>query len=158
MIKKSGKYNRDKSRRQPKQQTASKRTANRKMSASVAPTMAILAKEAMMNIPEHLNTKKEIEEYFKIAIKEIVMKKKEEEKAAKPKVAKPKKDKVIDSNEDEPKAIPVKVAKPPTKRKIFYDEMHIKIKDLFPGLNPQKTKKKIDELWKIHMDELYGSR
>ena len=126
--------------------------------ASVAPTMAILTKDAMMNIPEHLNTKKEIEEYFKIAIKEIVVKKKEEEKAAKPdKVKKPKKDKVIDSNEDEPKkAIPEKAAKPPTKRKIFYDEMHIKIKDLFPGLNPQKTKKKIDELWKIHMDELYA--
>ena len=160
--------------------------------ATVAPTMAVLAKEAMINMPDLLNTKKEIEEYFKIAMKEIVMKKKEEEKAMKPKKpskaaakklakdedvdsneeepkAKPKKpskaaakklakDEDVDSNEEEPKAKPVKAAKPPTKRKIFYDEMRIKIQDNFPDLNPQKTKKKIDDLWKIHMDDLYGSR
>ena len=132
--------------------------------ATVAPTMAVLAKEAMMNMPDLLNTKKEIEEYFKIAMKEIVMKKKEEEKAMKPKkpskaaAKKLAKDEDVDSNEEEPKAKPVKAAKPPTKRKIFYDEMRIKIQDNFPDLNPQKTKKKIDDLWKIHMDDLYGSR
>jgi hypothetical protein len=75
--------------------------------------MAILIKEAMINMSDLLNTKKEIDEYFKIAIKEIAIKKKEEEKAAKPeKVKKPKKDKAIDSNDDEPKAKPEKVKKP----------------------------------------------
>ena len=57
----------------------------RKMSASVAPTMAVLIHEAMTGIPDTFNTKKEIEEYFKNAMKEIVMKKKEEGKAKKAK-------------------------------------------------------------------------
>jgi hypothetical protein len=49
-----------------------------------------------------------------------------------------------------------KVDKPPSKRKIFNDEMRIKIQDQFPGLSPEKMKQKLAELWKIHMDELFA--
>jgi hypothetical protein len=50
----------------------------------------------------------------------------------------------------------VKPTKPPSKRKIFNDEMRIKIQDQFPGLSPEKMKQKLAELWKIHMDELFA--
>jgi hypothetical protein len=52
---------------------------------SLAPTIAVLIHEAMARIPDTFNTKKEIEEYFNNAMKEIVMKKKEEGKAKKAK-------------------------------------------------------------------------
>ena len=89
----------------------------------IAPTMAVLIKEAMANMPDSLNTKKEIEEYFKIAMKEIVMKKKEEEKANKPEkpkkrvAKKPKKeDEDTDINgEEKPEKPKKRVTKKPKK-------------------------------------------
>ena len=139
---------------------------------SVAPTMAVLIQEAMAGMPDTFNTKKEIEEYFKNALKEIVMKKKEEEKANKPEkpkrvAKKPKKeDEDTDSNEEEKPVKAKKTAKPkkekeldedgneikkpPTEYIIFKKEMGIKIKENFPDLNYQKTQKKINDLWKIH--------
>ena len=41
-----------------------------------------------------------------------------------------------------------------TERKIFEDEMRIKIKEMFPDLNPQQTTKKIAELWKVNLARL----
>ena len=150
--------------------------------ASVAPTMAVLMKEAIANMPDTFNTKKDIEEYFKIAMKEILMKRKEEEKANKPEkpkrvaTKKPKKEEEDtdsngeekDSNGEEKEEKPKKkvakkpkkekeldedgneIKKPPTEYIIFKKEMSIKIKDMFPDLNYQKTQKKINDLWKIH--------
>uniref|UniRef100_A0A6C0L842 HMG box domain-containing protein n=1 Tax=viral metagenome TaxID=1070528 RepID=A0A6C0L842_9ZZZZ len=120
---------------------------------TVVPTIAVLLKEAMGNMPDSLNTKKEIEDYLKIMIKEIITKKKEEEKAAKPR-EKRTKPIVAKSVEN----IPDKVTKPPSKRKIFYDEMRIKIKDKHPDLTPKQTEQKLAELWKIHLDELFAWR
>jgi len=105
-----------------------------------------LIKEHMEKLPKTLNTKKNIDEYFKIGIKEIIMKKKEEEKTTKSLIKKP-------INDVEPI---VKPTKPLSKRKIFNDEMRIKIQDQFPGLSPEKMKQKLAELWKIHMDELFA--
>jgi len=116
------------------------------MSASATSTMAVLAKEAMNNMPDTLNTKEELEEYFKTAMKEIITKKKKEENAAKPKVAKP----IVEKVE--------KVVKPPSKRKIFYDEMRVKIQEEFPGLNSKQTEQKLADLWKIHVEELFAWR
>ena len=120
---------------------------------TVVPTIAVLLKEAMGNMPDSLNTKKEIEDYLKIMIKEVITKKKEEEKATKPRekrtkhiVAKP-----VEN-------IPEKVVKPPSKRKIFYDEMRTKIHAQFPELNPKQTEQKLAELWKIHVEELFAWR
>jgi hypothetical protein len=103
-------------------------------------------KEHMEKMPKTLNTKKEIDEYFKFGIKEIIMKEKEKEKATKSSIKKPIND--VESI--------VKPTKPPSKRKIFNDEMRIKIQDQFPGLSPEKMKQKLAELWKIHMDELFA--
>jgi hypothetical protein len=138
---------------------------------SVAPTMAVLIQEAMAGMPDTFNTKKEIEEYFKNAMKEIVMKKKEEDKANKPekpkKAAKKPKKEDTDSNDEKADEKPKKadkkpkkekeldedgneIKKPPTEYMIFKKEMAIKIKDQFPDLNYQKAQKKINDLWKIH--------
>ena len=186
--------------------------------------MAILIKEVMANMPDTLDTKKEIDEYFKNAMKDIVNAKKEQEAEAKKKkeqeakakkekkakkevktsedeadeadeadVAKPKKQrkkKEVKSSEDEedeekqlkpsprrfivqPKKKKAKkeadeadeakpkevdedgneIKKPPTEYIIFKKEMGIKIKEMFPDLNYQKTVKKINDLWKIHKAE-----
>jgi outer membrane biosynthesis protein TonB len=39
-------------------------------------------------------------------------------------------------------------------RKIFNDEMRIRIKEMFPDLNSKRTKIRIDELWKIQQDRM----
>ena len=209
--------------------------------AYIAP-MAVLFKEYIEKMPDTLNTKKEIDEYIKIGMKEIMeMKKakkdaepkkrptkkakkeeaeageadaekeaekakkaaekakkaeekaaekakKAEEKAAekakkaeenaaeKAKKAEEKASEAEDSDDNEPKKRPEKKAKaakaakateideegnvvakakkPPTERKIFYDEMRIKVKEMFPDLNPQQTTKKIAELWKVKLARL----
>ena len=118
---------------------------------STSPTMAVLAKEAMTNMPDTLNTKEELEEYFKTMIKKIITKKKEEEKAAKPKVVKPKVAKPVVEKVE-------KLMKPPSKRKIFYDEMRLKIQEEFPELKPKQTEQKLADLWKIHVEELFAWR
>ena len=188
-------------------------------------TMAILIKEVMANMPDTLDTKKEIDEYFKNAMKDIVKEKKEQEakaKKAKKEVksedeadeaveAKPKKqrkkkeadeadeakqeDEANEEGEEakqEDEAKPEKpsprrfilqpkkkkakkeadeadeadvakpkevdedgneIKKPPTEYIIFKKEMGIKIKEMFPDLNYQKTVKRINDLWKIHKAE-----
>ena len=80
------------------------------------PTMAELMKEAFENMPDTLDTKKEIEEYFKNAMKDIVKAKKE----AEPKKRKTKKDKDADETDeaDEEKS---KQPKQPKKRKTKKD-------------------------------------
>jgi hypothetical protein len=71
---------------------------------------------------------------------------------------KEKKEKVekSDSDTDDVKPDVEKPKKPPTERKIFFDEMRIKIKELFPDLNSQQTTKKITDLWKTKQDRERG--
>ena len=120
---------------------------------STAPTMAVLAKEAMKSMSDTLNTKEELEEFIKSMMKKIITKKKEEEKAAKPKVAKPKVAKL-----EVAKPVVEKLVMPPSKRKIFYDEMRVKIQEEFPGLNSKQTEQKLADLWRIHVEELFAWR
>ena len=159
--------------------------------------MAIIIKEVMANMPDTLDTKKEIDEYFKNAMKDIVKAKKEQEaeakKEKKEQEAKAKKEKKEVKSEDEadeaveakpekpsprrfilqPKKKKAKkeadeadeakpkevdedgneIKKPPTEYIIFKKEMGIKIKEMFPDLNYQKTVKRINDLWKIHKAE-----
>ena len=190
--------------------------------------MAVIFKAYMNMLDDTFDTKKEIEDYIKNGLKEIVEAKKAEgkaKKAAKPKPEpkkkaakaaksddedkeeKAKKDAIKaeekakkaeekaaekakkealkaeekakktddeeDSDDSEPKKpvkkakkeakaaeideegnVVVKPKKPPTERKIFYDEMRIKVKDMFPDLNSQQTTKKIAELWKVKLARL----
>jgi hypothetical protein len=128
-------------------------SASASSTVSVVPTIAVLMKEAMVNMPDSLNSKKDIEDYLKTMIKEIIAKKKEEERATKPRE---KRTKPIVAKPVEIK--PDKVVKPPSKRKIFYDEMRIKIKEQQPELTPKQTEQKLAELWKVHVDELFAWR
>ena len=78
------------------------------------PTMAELMKEAFENMPDTLDTKKEIEEYFKNAMKDIVKAKKEAE-PKKPKTKKTKDADAADTDEEEK-------PKQPKKRKTKKDK------------------------------------
>ena len=51
--------------------------------ATAATAFSLLIKQAIANMPDSLNTKKEIDEYYKVAMKEINDKMKEEKKALK---------------------------------------------------------------------------
>jgi len=76
------------------------------------PTMAELMKEAFANMPDTLDTKKEIEEYFKNAMKDIVKAKKDTEPKPEPKKRKSKKDADTDETDED-----VEKPKQPKKRK-----------------------------------------
>ena len=81
------------------------------------PTMAELMKEAFENMPDTLDTKKEIEEYFKNAMKDIVKAKKEAEPKPEPKKPKTKKTKDADETDETDAAV-----KKPKKRKTKKDK------------------------------------
>jgi hypothetical protein len=147
-------------------------------------TIAELFKEYMAKMPDTFDTKKEIDLYFKDGLNSIVMerkaavmadktakaaekfieKAKKEENAAKEaqeKAKKPKKE--IDeakaaekaAEKDAEKAKKANAASAANaERKIFNDEMRIRIKEMFPDLNSKRTKIKIDELWKIRQDRM----
>ena len=142
------------------------------------PTMAELMKEAFENMPDTLDTKKEIEEYFKNAMKDIVKAKKEaepkkpekrktkkdkdadetddtdEEKPKQPKKRKTKKDKDADTDEtdaeEKPKQ-PKQPKRPLTKYQEFFKENYHKIDKAIPN---KERCSKVAELWKIHKAEL----
>ena len=81
------------------------------------PTMAELMKEAFENMPDTLDTKKEIEEYFKNTMKDIVKAKKEAEPKPEPKKPKTKKTKDADETDETDAAV-----KKPKKRKTKKDK------------------------------------
>ena len=139
------------------------------------PTMAELMKEAFENMADTLDTKKEIEEYFKNAMKDIVKAKKEaepkkpktkkdkdadtdetdaavEEKPKQPKKRKTKKDKDADTDEtDEEQPKPKQPNRPLTKYQEFFKENYHKIDKAIPN---KERCSKVAELWKIHKAEL----
>ena len=150
----------------------------------VAPTIAELIKGVMANMPDTLDTKKEIDEYFKNAMKEIMKAKKEAEPKAEPKKRKTKKDKEADETDadeaadadvkkpkkrktkkdkeadetadaDEKQQKPPKPPKPPKRPLTKYQEF---FKENYPTIDkeiPNKEKcAKIAELWKIHKADL----
>ena len=107
------------------------------------PTMAELMKEAFENMPDTLDTKKGIEEYFKNAMKDIVKAKKEAEPKPEPKQPKTKKDKDADDTDDtdetdETDATVKKPKKRKTKKDKETDETDAAVK------KPKKRKTKKD--------------
>jgi len=133
--------------------------------SAVVPVMSfnILVKEAMANMPDTFNTKKEIDEYYKKAMKEVNDKLKEEKKANKvgkaPRKAlgvKPepkkrvKKEKELDENGNEI----VKVKKPLNNYQKFIQEQRPKVKEEYPELSGEEIFTKIAELWKIHKENM----
>jgi hypothetical protein len=147
------------------------------------PTMAELMKEAFANMPDTLDTKKEIEEYFKNAMKDIVKAKKDAEPKPEPKKRKTKKTKDTDTDDKDEAVEDVEKPKQPKKRKtkktkdsdtdekdeaVEADEVEKPkrpltkyqefFKENYPKIDkaiPNKERcSKIAELWKIHKAEL----
>ena len=126
---------------------------------STEETYAYLMKQAMENMPDSLNTKKEVEEYFKNAMKIINEKKKEEDKAnkaaakvaKKPAVkrgAKKEKEKEVDDEGNE-----IEVVKKPVSDYMKFTEGHRpKVKAVILGLSPQNLFKEVAKLWKIYKE------
>ena len=118
-----------------------------------------LIKDAMAKMPDILNTKKDIDEYYKNVMKEINEKLKEEKKANKDvkkndKKAEPKKrvKKVKDVDEDGNEI--VKVKKPLNNYQKFIQEQRPKVKEDYPELSSEEIFKKIAELWKKHKEDI----
>ena len=126
---------------------------------STEETYAYLMKQAMEDMPDTLNTKKEVEEYFKNAMKIINEKKKEEDKAnkaaakvaKKPAVkrgAKKEKEKEVDDEGNE-----IEVVKKPVSNYMKFTEGHRpKVKAVISGLSPQNLFKEVAKLWKIYKE------
>ena len=121
---------------------------------------SLLIKEAMANMPDILNTKKEIDEYYKKAMKEINDKLKEEKKAGKaeekaanktePK-KRVKKAKPVEVDDDGNEI--VKVKKPLNKYQMFIQQQRPKVKEDYPELSGEEIFTKIAELWKQHKED-----
>ena len=139
------------------------RISKHKMSSNSALTMAVLMKEAIADMPDTLDTKKEVEEYFKAAMKVINEKKKEEEKVKKAaakaaeKAAKPatkkrgeKKEKEVDEEGNEI----VKEKKPLSRYMKFMEEHRPKVAANVSGLTPQELFTEVAKLWKTYKDFL----
>jgi hypothetical protein len=121
-----------------------------------------LIKEVMAKMPDTLNTKKEIDEYYKKAMKEINDKLKEEKKANTGKAprkalgVKPapkkrvKKAKEVDEDGNEI----VKVKKPLNNYQKFIQDQRPKVKEDYPELSGEEIFTKIAELWKKHKEDI----
>lgn len=135
------------------------------MSSNSALTMAVLMKEAIADMPDTLDTKKEVEEYFKAAMKVINEKKKEEEKvkkaaakaaekAAKPATKKRGEKKEKEKEVDEEGNEIVKEKKPLSRYMKFMEEHRPKVAANVSGLTPQELFTEVAKLWKTYKDFL----
>lgn len=112
------------------------------MAAGTAATFAVALKERMMDMPDELNTKKEIDEYFKNIMKELKdeMKKEKIENAEKKKNDKKKKDNLDEDGNEKPK-------KPLNKYQQFIKDNQDRIKEEFPELSNTERFTKLAEEW-----------
>ena len=113
------------------------------MTAVAAPTIAITFKERIMNMPDDLNTKKDVDEYFKQLMKDIKeeMKKEKIENAEKKKNDKKKKRDNLDEDGNE------KPKKPLNKYQQFIRDNQERIKEEFPELSNTERFTKLAEEW-----------
>ena len=113
------------------------------MTAVAAPTIAITFKERIMNMPDDLNTKKDVDEYFKQLMKDIKeeMKKEKIENAEKKKNDKKKKKDNLDEDGNE------KPKKPLNKYQQFIRDNQERIKEEFPELSNTERFTKLAEEW-----------
>jgi hypothetical protein len=129
---------------------------------SAVATASLLIKEAMASMPDSLNTKKEIDEYYKKAMKDINDKMKEEKKADKA-AEKPEPKKRVKKAANAAKAAKpaevdedgneiVKVKKPLNKYQMFIQQQRPKVKEDYPELSGEEIFTKIAELWKEHKE------
>jgi len=113
------------------------------MTAVAAPTIAITFKERIMNMPDDLNTKKDVDEYFKQLMKDIKeeMKNEKIKNAEKKKNDKKKKRDNLDEDGNE------KPKKPLNKYQQFIRDNQERIKEEFPELSNTERFTKLAEEW-----------
>ena len=128
----------------------SKQVSKQKMSAT---TFAMRVKKIMVNMPDNLDTKKEIDEYYKNAMKDIKEKNKEEKKEKKANKALPKKrTKKVDVDDDGNEI--VKVKRPLNNYQKFIQDNRAKVKEENPTLNGEEIFTLIAELWNKHKENM----
>ena len=113
-------------------------------------TIATMIMERIANMSDELDTIKEVEAYFKQAMKEI----KEEKKKLKAEEAAKKKNGKKNKRDDQDEDGNEKPKKPATPYQIFAKEIRAKIKEDFPELSPADVRTKLSEEWKKHKEEL----
>jgi len=107
----------------------------------------------MVNMPDNLDTKKEIDEYYKNAMKDIKEKNKEEKKEKKATKALPKKrTKKVDVDDDGNEI--VKVKRPLNNYQKFIQDNRAKVKEENPTLNGEEIFTLIAELWNKHKENM----
>jgi len=121
-----------------------------------------LIKKAMAKMPMSLDNKKSIDGYYKNAMEDVHYKMKAIEKAKKDAavaekaaekarlVAEKAAEKARKAEEKAAKAVKgskSKAAKKPSERKLFFDKMRPRVKEMFPNLSTAQATKKIADLW-----------
>ena len=135
------------------------RNSSSSASSSGDKSYNVLIKKAMAKMPMSLDTKKSIDEYYKTAMEKINYKMKAAEKAMKAaekarKDAEKAAEKARKAAVAKPKAAKAaKGSKKPTERKLFFDKMRPRVKEMFPNLSTAQATKKIGELWKREQGE-----
>ena len=116
------------------------------MSAAAAQTFAVIFKERMMNMPDELDAKKDIDEYSKKITKEIKeeVKNNKAEKAEKKKDDKKKKKNNLDEDGNE------KPKRPLTKYQQYIKDNQQRIREEFPDLSNTERFSKLAEEWKAY--------
>ncbi len=132
--------------------SASSASASAVMVATEATTYATYIKEIMANMPDDLDSKKEIDNFYKAAIKDIKGKIKDANKAAKTankaaKAAKKKGKKVSDEDDVE------KVKKPPSAYQIFLKENRASVKEENPELSGKECTELLRTMWSKHKED-----
>ena len=113
-------------------------------------TLAMRIKEVMVNMSDNLDTKKEIDEYYKNAMKDIKEKKKEDKKEKK---AEPKKRTKKVEVDDDGNEI-VKVKRPLNKYQKFIQDNRKKVKEENPEMSGEEIFTLIAELWGKHKEDI----
>jgi hypothetical protein len=116
----------------------------------------------MANMPDTFNSKKEIDEYYKKAMKDLSEKMKEDKKAlkevkkqeVKDAKAAPKKRVKKEKELDEDGNEIVKVKKPLNNYQKFIQDQRPKVKEDYPELSGEEIFTKIAELWKKHKEDI----
>ena len=113
-------------------------------------TIAMRIKEVMVNMPDNLDTKKEVDEYYKNAMKDIKEKNKEDKKEKK---ALPKKRAKKVEVDDDGNEI-VKVKKPLNKYQKFIQDNRKKVKEENPEMSGEEIFTLIAEMWGKHKEDI----
>ena len=113
-------------------------------------TLAMRIKEVMVNMSDNLDTKKEIDEYYKNAMKDIKEKKKEDKKEKK---AEPKKRTKKVEVDDDGNEI-AKVKRPLNKYQKFIQDNRKRVKEENPEMSGEEIFTLIAELWGKHKEDI----